>query len=73
MLKTVMFITALTVTPVNPNEKPPAPPETVTITKELAEKLVQQSIAFQNEIARLKHGVYLYQMDLYDERNKMCA
>lgn len=72
MFKTVMFIAALTVTPV-PNEKPPAPPETVTITKELAEKLVQQSIALQNEIARLKHEVYLYQMALYDERNKMCA
>ena len=71
MLKTVMFIAALTVTPVNPKE--PVPVETVTITKELAEKLVQQSIALQNEIARLRHEVYLYQMALYDERNKMCA
>ena len=70
MLKTVMFITALAITPVNPNE---TPPETVTITKELAEKLVQQSLALQNEIARLRHEVYLYQMALYDERNKMCA
>lgn len=73
MLKTVMFIAALTVTSVNPNEKPPAPPETVTITKELAEKLVQQSIALQHEIARLKQEAYLYQMLLYEERLKMCA
>lgn len=73
MLKTVMFITALTVTQVSPNEKPPAPPETVTITKELAEKLVQANIAQQHEIARLRQEAYLYQMLLYEERQKMCA
>lgn len=71
MLKTVMFIAAMTVTQAPPKE--PVPVETVTITKELAEKLVQQSVALQSEIARLKHEVYLYQMALYDERNKMCA
>ena len=73
MFKTVVFIAALTVTPVNPNEKPPAPPETITITKELAEKLVQQSIALQNEIARLKQESYLLQMIIHEERKKMCA
>ena len=73
MFKTAVFIAAMTVTQVNPNEKPPTPPETVTITKELAEKLVQQRIALQNEIANLRHEVYLYQMALYDERNKLCA
>lgn len=71
MFKTVVFITAMTVTQVNP--EPPAPPETVTITKELAEKLVQQSIALQNEIARLKQEAYLLQMMIYEERQKMCA
>ena len=73
MLKTVVFIAALTVTPVNPNEKPPAPPETITITKELAEKLVQQSIALQNEIARPKQESYLLQMIIHEERKKMCT
>ena len=73
MLKTVVFIAALTVTPVNPNEKPPAPPETITITKELAEKLVQQSIALQNEIARLQQESYLLKMIIHEERQKMCA
>lgn len=71
MFKAVVFIAALTVTPVDPPE--PAPVETVTITKALAEKLVQQSIALQNEIARLKQEAYLYQMLLYEERMKMCA
>ena len=66
-----MFIAAMTVTPVNPKE--PVPEETVTITKELAEKLVQQSIALQNEIARLKQESYLLQMMIYEERQKMCA
>lgn len=71
MLKTVMFIAAMTVTPVNPKE--PVPEETVTITKELAEKLVQQSIALQNEIARLQQESYLLKMMIYEERQKMCA
>lgn len=71
MLKTVAFLTVLTVTSVNPDE--PTPPETVTITKALAEKLVQQSIALQSEIARLKQENYLYQMLLHEERQKMCA
>lgn len=70
MFKTVMFIAALTVTPVEQAEKPV---ETVTITKALAEKLVQQNIAQQHEIARLKQEAYLYQMLLYEERLKMCA
>lgn len=71
MLKTVMFITALTVTPVNPKE--PAPVETVTITKELAEKLVQSSIAQQNEIMQLKQTIFQYQMALHEARTRMCA
>lgn len=71
MFKAVVFIAALTVTPVDQPE--PVPVETVTITKALAEKLVQQSIALQNEIARLKQESYLLQMMIYEERQKMCA
>ena len=71
MLKTIALITVLTVTPVNPKE--PVPPETVTITKALAEKLVQSSIAQQNEIAYLKQEIYQYQMALHEARTKMCA
>ena len=71
MLKTIALLTVLTVTPANPKE--PVPPETVTITKELAEKLVQSSIAQQNEIANLKQTVYMYQVLLYEARTKMCA
>lgn len=77
MLKTIalisvlisVLIAALAITHVNPKE----PVETVTITKELAEKLVQSSIAQQYKIEQLKHNVYLYQMALHEERNKMCT
>lgn len=71
MFKTVLFIAAMTVTTAPPKE--PMPVETITITKALAEKLVQQSIALQTEIARLKQEAYLYQMLPHEERQKMCA
>ena len=71
MLKAIVLITAFTVTPVNPVEKPPI--ETITITRETAEKLVQAAIAQQVIIEELKQALYQYQMALYDERNKMCA
>lgn len=71
MLKTVLLITVLTVTPANPKE--PVPAETVTITKELAEKLVQSSIAQQQEIAQLKMDIYQYQIALHQARTRMCA
>lgn len=71
MFKTVALIAVLTVTPGNP--KQPKPVETVTITKALAEKLVQSSIAQQTEIMQLKQTVYQYQMALHEARTKMCA
>ena len=71
MVKTIALIAAITVTPVNPKE--PVPVETVTITKALAEKLVQSSIAQQNEIAYLKQEIYQYQIALHQARTKMCA
>lgn len=66
-----LIAASLTVTPIAPSDKQPE--ETVTITKALAEKLVQSSHAQQMEIERLKHEVYLYQMALYEARTKMCA
>lgn len=66
-----LIAASLTVTPIAPAEKPPE--ETVTITKELAEKLVQARVAQQMEIERLKHEIYLYQMALGEARSKMCA
>lgn len=71
MLKTIALITALTVTPVNPKEQVPV--ETVTITKALAEKIVQSNIAQQQEIANLKQEIYQWQMIVSDIRSKMCA
>lgn len=71
MLKTIALIAVLSVTPANPKE--PVPAETVTITKALAEKLVQSSIAQQNEIAYLKQEIYQYQAALHQARTKMCA
>lgn len=71
MLKEMILITAISVVPGEATEKPM--PETVTITKELAEKLVQNANAQQMEIERLRHEVYLYQMALGEARSKMCA
>lgn len=71
MLKTIALITVLTVTPANPKE--PVPAETVTITKELSEKLVQSIVAQQNEIAYLKQEIYQYQNALHLARTRMCA
>lgn len=71
MLKTFVLVAALTVTPVNTAEK--LPDETVTITKALAEKLVQSSVAQQQEIAQLKQDIYQYQMMIFDMRSRMCA
>lgn len=65
-----IVIASLTVTPSDPVDKPV---ETVTITKELAEKLVQSARTQQIEIANLKHEIYLYQMALGEARTKMCA
>lgn len=71
MFKTFVLVAALTVTPVNTAEK--LPDETVTITKALAEKLVQSSVAQQQEIAQLKQDIYQYQMMIFDMRSRMCA
>ena len=71
MFKTFVLVAALTVTPVNTAEK--LPDETVTITKALAEKLVQSSVAQQQEIAQLKQDIYQYQMMIFDMRSRLCA
>lgn len=74
MIKTIALITMLSVVPVNSAEKPPAgKAETVTITKELAEKLVQMRVAQEQENAQLRYEIYQYQMLLYEARTKTCA
>lgn len=78
MLKTIVIITSLTVAPVNTGEKvqvdPIAPTvETLTISKSLAEQLVQTIHAQHSQIAELKHEIYKYQHALYEARTKMCA
>ena len=65
-----IVIASLTVTPVEPTDKPA---ETVTITVELAEKLVQSKRAMQIENNSLKYEIYQYQMLLHEARTKMCA
>lgn len=71
MVKTIALITALTITPVNPRE--PEPVETITITKALAEQLVQTIKAQQVGIEQLKMEIYQYQQLLHDARVRMCA
>lgn len=79
MIKALVLFTALAVTTVVPAAKPKEATvvspkeETVTITKSLAEKIVQSANEQQREIEKLRYTIYVYQMRLEEARTKMCA
>ena len=71
MLKAIIFLTVLSIAPAYSEETLPA--DTVTISKELAEKLTQLRVDQQTQIEQLRYEIYQYQMLLHEARTKMCA
>jgi len=69
MIKEVLLATAIVAAPVTSDVKP----EMVTISAELANRIVQMNISREQEVDKLKYEIFMWQQEVIALRQKMCA